>query len=106
MCPLEAQEGETGRGELYGAIARRASDGDRWAKIARANEHKKKAAQRDRERKREVEQSHQHVHVNFFFFFLQVFNTQDFQRFHTCCSLQSHSQSWFDGLVELWEEQL
>lgn len=42
MCPLEAQEGETGRGELYGAIRRRASDRDRWAGIARANEHEKK----------------------------------------------------------------
>lgn len=79
MCPLEAQEGETGRGELYGAIARRASDGDRWAKIARANEHKKKAAQRDRERKREVEQSHQHVHVNFFFFFYRCLTHRIFK---------------------------
>lgn len=42
MCPLEAQEEEKGRGELYGAIVRRARDGDRWAKIARANEHEKK----------------------------------------------------------------
>lgn len=48
MCPLEAQEGETGWGELYGAIPRRASDGDRWVEIARANEHEKKKTQRQR----------------------------------------------------------
>lgn len=46
MCPLGAQERGAGReggwgivgGGLYGAIA---SDGDRWAGRARANEHKK-----------------------------------------------------------------
>lgn len=89
MCPLEAQAGETGRGELYGAVARRASDGDRWAEIARANEHEKKT-HKETERGREGWNGATNMcmfSLRFFFFFhpLQVFNTQSI---HTCCSLQ------------------
>lgn len=104
MCPLEAQEEETGRGEKYGEIPRRASDGDRWAVIARANEHEKK-------RQREEERGGTEPPACVFFCPLQVCSSQVFKASTPAvlCITHTHAcntQSSSDDIFLSFEDEL